>query len=71
MTWGFEEGRNHIYMRQTRRALWKQWQSFENLGKLFSSTDGLRLLVPNNGRLGCLESHFYRKQVKILDKIFF
>lgn len=28
-------------MKQTRRTLWKQWQSFENMRKLFSSTDAI------------------------------
>lgn len=26
-------------MKQRIGALWKQWQSFENMGNLFSSTD--------------------------------
>lgn len=37
---GFEEGRNHMYMKKSRRALWKQWKSFENLGQIFSSRYG-------------------------------
>lgn len=38
MIWDFEGGRNHMCMRQSRRTRWKQWQSFENLGKIFFSS---------------------------------
>lgn len=38
---GFEEERNHTHMRQSRRISWKQWQSFENMGKIFSDRDGI------------------------------
>ena len=27
-------------MKKSRRALWKQWKSFENLGQIFSSRYG-------------------------------
>lgn len=67
---GFEEGTNYICMRESREASFKQWQGFKNLGEIFSTRVVIETLVPNNGSLGCQESHSHRKQIKKGEKIF-